>query len=125
MSRKVPVRLTVHKASRALSIDYGQDEHYRLSAEYLRVLSPSAEVRGHGRPVLQVGKRQVGIVQVEAVGHYAIKLIFDDGHDSGIYDWDYLYDLCCRQESLWEDYLKQLHKARASRDPDASVVRLV
>ncbi|WP_263082059.1 DUF971 domain-containing protein [Endozoicomonas sp. Mp262] len=125
MSRKVPAKLTLHKVSKELSVDYGQEESYRLPAEFLRVLSPSAEVRGHGRPVLQTGKLHVGLSQVEAVGHYAIKLIFDDGHDSGIYNWDYLYDLCSNREAHWDNYLKQLHEAGASRDPDASVVKLV
>ncbi len=124
MGRKVPVSLNLHKASRELSINYS-DGYFRLGAEYLRVFSPSAEVKGHGKPVLQTGKLHVGISGVEPVGHYAIKLFFDDGHDSGIYDWDYLYDLCINQEKHWDHYIKQLHEAGASRDPDASVVRLI
>ena len=125
MKRKIPTALNLHKASKELGVQYGEGESYRLRAEFLRVLSPSAEVRGHGKPVLQTGKLNVGIVGVEAVGHYAIKLIFDDGHDSGIYNWDYLYDLCSNQDSYWDGYMKELHEAGASRDPDASVVKLM
>ena len=91
----------------------------------LRVLSPSAEVRGHGQPVLQTGKKNVQITGIEMVGNYAIKIIFDDGHDSGLYDWNYLYDLCVNKDQHWDDYLKQLHDAGESRDPAVSVVRLI
>ena len=124
MNRNIPVSLNLHKASRELEVKYN-DGDFRLGAEYLRVYSPSAEVRGHGKPVLQTGKLNVGISGVEAVGHYAIKLVFDDGHDSGIYDWDYLYDLCIHEEQHWDNYLKRLHEAGASRDPDTSVVKLM
>ena len=125
MKRKIPVALNLHKVSKELGLQYDGGEAYRLKAEYLRVLSPSAEVRGHGQPVLQTGKINVGITGVETVGQYAIKLIFDDGHDSGIYTWDYLYDLCINQTSHWNRYIKELHDAGASRDPDATVVRLM
>lgn len=122
--KPVPSALNLHKRSKELGIQFG-DQNYRLPAEFLRVLSPSAEVRGHGKPVLQVGKLNVGIQGMERVGNYAIKLLFDDGHDSGIYDWGYLYDLCIHQNRHWEEYLRQLHEAGGSRDPEASVVRLV
>ena len=124
MTRKIPTALNVHKASKELGVQYSASENYRLSAEFLRVLSPSAEVRGHGNPVLQTGKRHVSIVAVEAIGHYAIKIMFDDGHDSGIYNWDYLSDLCLNQSSYWDDYIESLHSANASRDPGVSIVRL-
>ncbi len=112
----IPSEITLHKQSRSLGLAYG-DQQYKLSAEYLRVFSPSAEVRGHGpgQEVLQVGKENVGINQIEPVGHYAIKIYFDDGHDSGLYSWDYLYDLATNQEALWQDYLQRLADAGQSR----------
>ena len=96
-----------------------------MPAEYLRVLSPSAEVRRHGKPVLQTGKQNVGLSGVETAGRYAIKLIFDDGHDSGLYTWDYLYQLATQQSQRWDAYLEQLHQAGASRDPEVSAVRFI
>ncbi|MGI9277244.1 MAG: gamma-butyrobetaine hydroxylase-like domain-containing protein [Endozoicomonas sp.] len=129
MNRKVPKALKLHKRSKDLELSYvdatGHEESYRVSCELLRVCSPSAEVRGHGKPIMQTGKKHVLITAMETVGNYAIKLVFDDGHDSGLYDWGYLYDLCTNQESHWEEYLRQLHAAGESRDPQASVVRLV
>ena len=124
MTTPVPSAIKLHKRSRLLEVQFGA-ETFQLEAELLRVLSPSAEVRGHGKPVLQTGKQHVAITGVEMVGQYAIKLIFDDGHDSGIYDWGYLHELCHHQESLWQDYLTELRMAGASRDPDVSVVRLL
>jgi DUF971 family protein len=98
---------------------YADGNANTLSAEYLRVHSPSAEVRGHGKgqETLQTGKRQVNINTLEPVGNYAIKLNFDDGHDSGIYSWDYLLDLGANYEKLWKSYLNKLKSAKASRDP--------
>jgi len=95
-------------------------QSFRLPYEYLRVYSPSAEVRGHGpgQETLQIGKREVTITEVEAVGHYAIRPKFSDGHDTGIYSWDYLYDLGVRQDTLWQQYLGRLAGAGLSRDPD-------
>ena len=92
-----------------------------LPAEYLRVYSPSAEVRGHGpgQDVLQTGKAEVSITDLEPVGQYALKITFSDGHDSGLYDWDYLYRLAHNQDALWQDYLDRLEKAGASRTPSA------
>ena len=124
MTLPVPSAIKLHKRSRLLEVHFGADI-FQLEAELLRVLSPSAEVRGHGSPVLQTGKLHVAITGVEMVGQYAIKLIFDDGHDSGIYDWGYLYELCHNQESLWQDYLTELRSAGASRDPEVSVIRLL
>ena len=116
---KVPVEIKLHKKSASLELTYADGSSYTLSAEYLRISSPSAEVRGHGKgqEVLQTGKREVNIRQIEAVGNYAIKLSFDDGHDSGIYSWDYLLDLGKNQEMLWRSYLAKLKSAKASRDP--------
>ena len=113
-----PTALTLHQASCVLEIAFADGRTFRLPYEFLRVYSPSAEVRGHGpgQETLQVGKREVGIEKVEPVGHYAIQPTFSDGHASGIYSWDYLYDLGDRQEELWQRYLDRLAEAGASRD---------
>ncbi len=125
MNTPIPSKIKLHKASRILELRYADGRGFELPAEFLRVHSPSAEVQGHGRPVLQTGKQNVALVGVEPAGNYALKLIFDDGHDSGLYSWDYLYQLGERQASLWQDYLEQLRAAGASRDPDVSVVRVM
>ena len=116
-----PTALTLHQASRVLEITYADGRTFRLPYEFLRVYSPSAEVRGHGpgQETLQVGKREVGISTVESVGHYAIRPTFTDGHDSGIYSWEYLYDLGDRHDDLWQRYLDRLAEAGASRDAKA------
>ncbi|AZZ94408.1 DUF971 domain-containing protein [Hahella sp. KA22] len=114
----IPRQIQLHQRSATLELTYGETEAYVLEAEFLRVLSPSAEVRGHGGKgaVLQTGKRLVRIDGVEAAGNYALKLTFSDGHDSGIYSWPYLYDLCQNKERYWEGYLAQLKAANGSRD---------
>ncbi len=119
MAARVPSGIELHAGSSVLEIRYEGGGDCRLEAEFLRVHSPSAEVRGHaaGREVLQTGKREVRLTGVEAVGNYAIKLIFDDGHDSGIYSWEYLHELCSRKDELWRGYLDRLRKAGASREP--------
>lgn len=122
---RLPTAIELHKASKTLTLKYAPDEHYHLPAEFLRVHSPSAEVQGHGKPILQFGKLGVGLSKVEAAGQYALKLTFDDGHDSGLFTWDYLYQLCLRQDALWSDYLLELKKAGKSRDPHEHVVRLM
>ncbi len=121
-----PSTITLHRASRVLELGYADGSSFRLSAEYLRVHSPSAEVRGHGKgqAVLQTGKRNVGITALEPVGHYALKLVFDDGHDSGLYSWDYLRELCLDHEARWADYLAALELAGAHRDPAPSTASL-
>lgn len=118
MSNDLPTDVKLHKKSGILELIYGTDSANELSAEFLRVHSPSAEVRGHGRgqEVLQIGKRRVKILSLETVGNYAIKLAFDDGHDSGIYSWTYLKELCSGKEDLWQRYLNKLTQAGASRD---------
>ena len=121
---RIPTAIKLHKASRLLEMHYAGDS-YRLPAEFLRVHSPSAEVQGHGKPILQTGKLNVALIGIEPAGNYALKLLFDDGHDSGLYSWDYLYQLALRQDVLWQDYLAQLKAAGKSRDPDESVVRLL
>jgi DUF971 family protein len=110
--------ITLHAVSRTLEISFDDGARFQLPAEYLRVYSPSAEVRGHGagQEVLQVGKRQVGISALEPVGHYALKITFDDGHDSGLYSWSYLYELGTQHTANWQDYLNRLAAAGASRE---------
>jgi len=117
-STPIPTEIKLHQASRVLEIAFGERLAFRLPYEFLRVYSPSAEVRGHGpgQEVLQVGKREVGIKEVEPVGHYAIRPTFSDGHDTGIYSWEYLYDLGQRQDELWQRYLDRMTAAGASRD---------
>lgn len=115
----VPVDIVLHAKSRVLELAYADGTRVRLPFELLRVLSPSAEVRGHGpgQETLQVGKRDVDIVELEPVGAYAIRPTFSDGHGSGIYSWDYLWTLGRDQDRLWADYLARLQAAGASRDP--------
>ncbi len=113
----LPSDIRLHLKSRTLELVYPDGAH-ELSAEYLRVHSPSAEVRGHGigQGVLQTGKKLVGIRQVVPAGNYALKIVFDDGHDSGLFTWEYLYDLAHDYDRYWNDYLRQLKEAGASRD---------
>ena len=113
-----PTSILLHQKSRVLELAFAGGHVYRLPYEYLRVYSPSAEVRGHGpgQEVLQVGKKDVTITEVEPVGHYAIRPVFSDGHDTGIYSWDYLHDLGVRHDELWQRYLDRLAASGASRD---------
>ena len=122
---RIPTAIKLHKASKTLELHYGPDEQYTLPAEFLRVHSPSAEVQGHGNPILQTGKLNVGLSKIEPAGNYALKLSFDDGHDSGLFSWDYLEQLALRQAELWRDYLAQLSAAGKSRDPNVSAVKLM
>lgn len=115
-----PTDIQLHRKSKMLELIYAGDKSHQLSCEYLRVFSPSAEVRGHGpgQEVLQLDKEQVNIKAIEPVGHYAIKLVFDDGHDSGIYDWKLLYQLGENMAENWDDYLQRLKEAGHERkDP--------
>jgi DUF971 family protein len=114
-----PTEITLHQQSKTLEVAFDDGARYQLPFEFLRVLSPSAEVRGHGpgQEVLQVGKRDVLVTTVEPMGSYAIQLTFDDGHDTGLYTWEYLYELGSNQEKMWQDYLRQLEEAGESRDP--------
>ena len=120
MSR--PQKITYHRRSRLLEVDFGHIKA-ELPAELLRVYSPSAEVRGHSPEErrLQTGKKRVAITGIEAVGNYAIRLTFDDGHDTGLYAWDYLEDVATNLESYWQDYLTELKAANASRLPTIPV----
>ena len=117
-----PTQIILHQQSRVLEIGFDDGRQFRLPCEFLRVYSPSAEVRGHGRgqEVLQAGKREVGITAIEPVGNYAVRLVFSDGHDTGLYSWDYLYSLGREQEKLWQQYLERLAAAGLSRDEAAS-----
>jgi DUF971 family protein len=114
-----PTEIKLHQKSRILEIAFDDGKRFSLPCEYLRVFSPSAEVRGHGpgQEVLQVGKRDVEIKEIEPVGNYAVKLGFSDGHDTGLYSWEYLHELGEKQESSWKSYLARLEQAGASRDP--------
>jgi DUF971 family protein len=116
----------LHTRSRELELQYAGEENYQLRFEYLRVYSPSAEVKGHGpgQEVLQTGKMEVRITAVNPVGNYALQLVFDDGHDSGLYAWDYLYHLCTNQGTLWQDYLDRIEQSGDTRDPEEQVVKL-
>ncbi len=114
----LPTEIKLHQMSRMLELTFDDGKHFQLPCEFLRVYSPSAEVRGHGpgQETLQVGKRNVEIKSIEAVGNYAIQLAFSDGHNTGIYSWDILHDYGVRQAELWQDYLQRLEKAGASRE---------
>lgn len=117
MTVPTPSKIHYHKKARELELTYADGSSHRLAVEYLRVFSPSAEVRGHhpSQAVLQVGKQDVGLQNIEPVGRYAVKLAFDDGHNSGLYSWEYLYELIQNYDANWADYLARLEQAGASR----------
>ena len=114
----VPTEIKLHQLSRMLELTFEDGKHFQLPCEFLRVYSPSAEVRGHGpgQETLQIGKKDVEIKAVEPVGNYAVQLAFSDGHNTGIYSWDILYDYGVRQTEMWQDYLQRLATAGASRE---------
>ncbi len=116
-----PTEIKLHQASRVLEIAYADGRNFKLPCEFLRVYSPSAEVRGHGpgQEVLQTGKKEIAITKIEPVGNYAVQLTFSDGHDTGIYSWDLLYEYGARQDEMWQQYLKRMEEAGASREPPA------
>ncbi len=118
--------LSLHKKSRLLTLIFNDNECYDLSCEYLRVYSPSAEQRGHGSQPgkLATNKANVSITAIQRVGHYAVQFVFDDGHQTGLYTWPYLYTLCQQQTSYWNNYLDRLKAAQASRDKDTQVLNL-
>ena len=126
MTIPAPKAIKLHRVTQQLEVAF-EKATFLLSAEYLRVFSPSAEVKGHGpgQEVLQTGKQDVAITGIEPAGNYAIRLIFSDKHDSGIYAWHYLYELGENHEENWANYLDQLHKAQKTRDAKTSVVKLV
>ena len=118
-SKPNPSAINLHQKSRVLEIEYDNGVKFELPCEYLRVYSPSADVKGHGpgQEVLQTGKESVNINEIEPVGNYAIKLIFDDGHNTGLYTWEYLYELGEAKENYWSDYLEALKQAGHTRQP--------
>jgi DUF971 family protein len=113
-----PTDIKLHQQSRVMEIAFDNGRRFELPYEYLRVYSPSAEVRGHGpgQEVLQIGKKNVGIAEIEPVGRYAVRPTFSDGHNTGIYSWDYLFMLGDKQRELWQQYLDDMKKAGASRE---------
>jgi DUF971 family protein len=119
MATPTPTEIKLHQASRKLEIAFTDGARFELPFEFLRVYSPSAEVRGHGpgQEVLQTGKREVLINAAEPVGLYGINFVFSDGHDTGIYSWEYLHDLGDHQTDLWAEYLRRMEAAGASREP--------
>ena len=129
MTDVAPTDIKLHKQSATLELCYQDGSNYSLSAEFLRVHSPSAEVRGHGKgqEVLQSGKRHVKLINVQQVGNYAVKLVFDDGHDTGIYSWEYLRELGREEKDLWNSYLAKLQAAGETREPlpaDTQVIQI-
>lgn len=114
-SMPIPEQIRIGEGGQQIVLVYDGME-YILSAEYLRVYSPSAEVRGHGHAVLQVGKRGIGILKILPAGNYAVKMIFSDGHNTGLYDWSYLHKLALDQQTLWQQYLDKLAATGTSRD---------
>lgn len=118
----IPSEIKLHQKSRRMELVYANGENFTLDFEYLRVYTPSAEARGHGpgQETLQTGKRDVGIERIEPVGTYALRLVFSDGHDSGLYSWDLLYNLGKHHAELWAEYLKQIEAHGLSRDVDTS-----
>jgi DUF971 family protein len=119
----IPTNVVVHQQSKVLELTYDNGNVFRLPFEFLRVVSPSAEVQGHGpgQETLQTGKREVVIANIEPVGHYALKPSFSDGHDSGLYSWDYLQFLCENHEALWKEHLDKLAAAGLDRDAPMNV----
>jgi DUF971 family protein len=116
---EVPSNITVKKSHSAVQLSYGSDV-FLLPYEFLRVYSPSAQVRGHGEgnEVLQYGKKDIGILNIEPVGNYALKITFDDGHDSGLYHWSYLFELCHQYSEMWASYLEKLQESGLSRNAE-------
>ena len=127
MTQDAPESIKYHRSDRTLEVTFRGEAPVRLSAELLRVFSPSAEVQGHGpgQEVLQTGKAEVGITAIEPVGHYAVQISFDDGHSSGLYTWTYLAQLASERQILWQRYLEKLDDAGASRDPSTDIVRVI
>ena len=117
-----PSEIKLHQKSRVLEVSFADGKIFELPCEFLRVYSPSAEVRGHGpgQEVLQPGKKNVEVNHIEPVGNYAIRLTFSDGHATGIYSWDVLYEYGLRQQEMWQRYLERLKQAGASREPGAT-----
>jgi len=122
MATMIPTLIKLHSRSRMLEIGFDNGSRFELPCEYLRVYSPSAEVQGHGpgQEVLQIGKENVNITAIEPIGQYAVKLVFDDGHDSGLYSWNVLYRLGVNYEHNWQEYLQRLELAGHTRNESGS-----
>ena len=122
----MPESIRINSARDVISLKFADSDEIDICAELLRIMSPSAEVRGHkpNEAKLQTGKRNVIIKSIRKTGNYALRIYFDDGHDSGIYSWDYLHDLAVNQAIYWSQYLKELHKAGGSRDPETRVIKI-
>ncbi|MGA8787282.1 MAG: DUF971 domain-containing protein [Polaromonas sp.] len=118
-----PVALTVHSQSRILEIAFSDGAEFRIPFELMRIYSPSAEVQGHGpgQEILQTGKREVNVVELEPIGNYAVKPVFSDGHESGLFTWDYLYHLGADESRLWDEYRQRLQAAGVERDAPMAV----
>ncbi len=118
-NKPTPTQIELHQKSRVLEIAFSDGKHFLLPYEFLRVYSSSAEVRGHGpgQETLQLGKKEVDITNAEAVGTYAIQFLFSDGHNTGIYTWDYLHSMGMNQDQMWQHYLLRMEEAGASREP--------
>ena len=123
--KPVPTQIELHQKSRVLEIAFSDGKHFSLPYEFLRVYSPSAEVRGHGpgQETLQVGKKDVEITAAEPVGTYAMQITFSDGHDTGLYSWEYLHSMGDKQESMWQDYLNKMDAAGAKREPAPNILK--
>lgn len=122
--KPTPTLIELHQKSRVLEIAFSDGKHFSLPYEFLRVYSPSAEVRGHGpgQETLQVGKKNVEITAAEPVGTYAMQLVFSDGHDSGLYSWEYLHSMGINQEAMWQEYLQRMEQAGAKREPNPNLL---
>mgnify|MGYP001406039886 FL=1 len=127
MLNKTPTEVKLRRQSNTLELIYSDGSQLQFSSEFLRVHSPSAEVRGHGKgqEVLQTGKRHVKLKNLEPVGNYAVKLEFDDGHSTGIFSWDYLISIGRDKKTLWDDYLLKLQQAGKTRDPSPSDTQII
>ncbi len=123
--KPVPTQIELHQKSRVLDIAFSDGKHFSLPYEFLRVYSPSAEVRGHGpgQETLQVGKKDVEVTAAEPVGTYAMQITFSDGHDTGLYSWEYLHSMGIKQQSMWDDYLNKMEAAGAKREPAPNILK--
>jgi DUF971 family protein len=124
LEKPIPTQIELHQKSRVLEIGFSDGKLFSLPYEFLRVYSPSAEVRGHGpgQETLQVGKKDIEINAAEPVGTYAMQLVFSDGHDSGIYSWEYLHSMGVNQEKMWNEYLQRMEEAGAKREPSPNIL---
>lgn len=120
----IPTGVELRTLSRTLVLTYESEGPYELTHEFLRVYTPSAEARGHGpgQEILQAGKQDVSVVRIEPIGNYALKFVFSDGHDTGIYSWDLLHEFCQHRDALWENYLLALEAQGLSRDPQSNSI---